>query len=229
MKKTKFITFIALFAMLLCFLPSTAKASDVYDEIAKDGVGFMDKLLIYTGEYPIYTGFAKMKGVKDLKISSSNKAVCEARYGKDEYAGKCIILNCKKPGKAEIKVSYKFRGKKYKSKARIKVTSYSNPFKSFSVGGKEERSIFNESKVKKDSYTCFGGKKFTGKKALKVTLKKGYKLSTKYSSYQMTNGKPDWKFKNGKKVNFSKMDFIGIAFSDKEGYKGEAIFCNQNR
>ncbi len=229
MKKTKFITFIALFAMLLCFLPSTAKASDVYDEVAKDGVGFMDKWLFYTGEYPIYTEFAKMKGVKDLKISSSNKAVCEARYGKDEHAGKCIILNRKKPGKAEIKVSYKFRGKQYKSKARIKVVSYSNPFKSFSVGGKEERSIFNEAEISRDTNSCFGSKKFTGKKTLKVTLKKGYKLSTKYSRYQMTNGKLDWKFKNGKKVNFSKMDFITIAFSDKEGYGGEATFCNRNR
>lgn len=107
------------------------------------------------------TGTTKASDIKNLKSSNKDMKV-SARAAASAY----IHVEYTKPGKTTI--TFTVKGKKIKTTFTVK--KYSNPFKTFKVGGKSYTSKFNKAK------TVHTNKKIS-KKTLKVTAKKGWVIT----------------------------------------------------
>jgi hypothetical protein len=231
MKKVlKYVVMAMLFMAMVMAIPVKAEAYNVKKSIAKTGISFMDKRIMYAGEIKNLYGemFMTLNGLSDVTVSSSNTSVCNAQYVYLESSGKNVIrLEFNNTGKATIKVTYKYKGKKYKSRARIKVVNYKNPLKSFKIGGKEYKTIF-DAENSQLSYSCpFGYAKVSGKKTIVGKLKSGYKFYRGY--YQMKkNSKLVFNYSPKKKANLSKVGYFTFEYKDKEGYEGHVVWCNRN-
>ncbi len=217
MGRKGFIISLMFAAMLFILNPFSSKAVNSGEKaMIEDGINEWDMRLIDTGA-GIISGveFVDIKGVTDFKIKSSNTKVLTVSVEPDPDFWTSIYLNAKKPGKVTLTATYKFNGKKYVSKARIKVVNYKNPVKTLKVGSKKCTSVFGK--------YWDGYKAVTGKKAVTLKMKKGYKIT---SCYFHTTGK-NIDYKPGKKVNFNKVNSMNIDFTDSEGYKATLRWFNK--
>ncbi|WP_408071890.1 hypothetical protein [Butyrivibrio sp. JL13D10] len=215
---------VVLLAVLLSPMSATAKRPDMEDMIIKQGIKIEDKSLCYVGsKVGLGFGFLHSNKVSDIKVTSSNESVCKAelfQYPNGDHLIDVSYLRC---GKATIYVSFKHKGKTYKSRARIKVVNYTNPFKSFKIGKKEYRSIFDTNNVRVSGKYADGYAVEKGKQAVRFKLKKGYSFIQ--GNYQTKNMKtPKY---SDKKFNLSKMDYLHLICKDKQGYKTTIIWVNR--
>lgn len=85
------------------------------------------------------------KNMTVLSFKSSNTKVIKAWTEKNAYDKKTYpMLNLKKPGTANLTLTYKSGTKKYKYTVKVQVIKYQNPFKTFKIGNKNYASAFKK-------------------------------------------------------------------------------------
>lgn len=146
--------------LTICMVSGTSNVhADGYTEKK-----YSKKVTATTVDYAVYLNMgSKAKRKHKLKVSSSKKSVAKARIESG-----LVILFVKKPGKATITVRNKSTNKTYK--CSLKVVKYRNPFKKFTVAGKNRAGKF-----KKYNYTDFVNDK-TQKSKISIKTKKGWKI-----------------------------------------------------
>lgn len=231
MKKILKYAFMAMLVMtMIMAIPSKSEASSSDVSVAKTGISYYDKYIMYCGEttYIQNTRFIALDGISDLTVTSSDTNICTTyvSYNKKKAQYK-ILLKYNNPGKVKINVSYNYNGTTYTSRARIKVVKYTNPLKSFKIGTKEYRKKFNAKKVSLTDTNAYGYFRAKGKKTIDVKFKKGYKMT---DAYYIVRGTSKYKsnYNASKKVKLSKVGFYYFIYKDKQGYKGRVVWGNYN-
>lgn len=156
-------------------------------------------------------GFEVMDSVKTdkiLKLKSSNPKVVTAA---DEVysGGHYIDLIPKKAGTATVSFTVKRKnGKTYSLKTKVKVYNYENPVSKFSIGKKDYTKLFNKKYINSvKAKPAIKGK-------LKITMKKGYKLTGLYWVETKT-GKPK-KIKNGSNITLDAKHHIRVEYKNTQ-------------
>lgn len=140
-------------------------------------------------------------------VSSSNPKVCTADPG---YG--CLSLSYDKVGKTTV--SYTWKGKRHKVK--FVVHKWTNPVKSFTVGGRQYSSKYKSSNVVKAN-----SKFLTGK--VKVKAAKGWKVT---SIVGVKGNYGEKKIKSGK-TNLKKSDKVrGITVRVKNKASGQELWLD---
>ena len=233
MKKVKFLALAMLAAVLVLLTPKTAMAkftsqrSSWEKYMIKTGISYKDKTLQFLeNDYYFSESVASFAGVKDFQITSSDPTICTVEERDQKYStGPSFILKHHKPGKAALICTFKYRGKTYKSRARIKVVPYTNPLKSLKAGGKEYKQIFDENVAYPAGDDVLAWAKISGSKTVTPVFKKGYKFVS--GQYQHSTRSRNWVYKKNKKVNMSKVQYTYFTFKDKEGYTGLLSWGNR--
>ena len=218
MKKVRKIVAIAFIAAVMVLSHGTVKAANRTLQIVKEGLRPSDKTLCFLnyGTTWNYAAFG-IEGVEVLTVTSSNESVCKVTLG-DSYSANSVHYDYLKAGKATIKATYTYKGKTYKSSAKIKVAPFVNPFKSVKVGSKNITKVFDKSKAYICGSNCTGYTKVSGKQVLNYTLKNGYKMYQDPSIQTKSNYNKRIYFKKNKKLDLSKIDYVHFYIKDKEGY-----------
>ncbi len=216
-QKSRLILALTIMAIVFMLNPFSSKAANSGEKVMiENGIKEWDMRLMDT-RANIRSGmpFIDVKGVTNFKIKSSNPNILKVTVEPDPDYETSLDFDAGKPGKVTVTATYKFNGKNYVSKARIKVVDYKNPVKTLKVGNTKYTSVFNKDK---DGY-----KPVKGKKTVKLTMKKGYKI-TNCCFY--TTGK-SINYKSGIKVNFKKVTSMYIYYTDNEGYQNTLRWFNK--
>ncbi len=228
MKKTiKILAMTMLAAMIMVIGSKTATAANYDLQTVKMGISDFDKSLAYPGTCNTCFAVMNLDGVTDFTISSSDESICTAEIVSNGNNTQSVDFTYIKPGKITLIATYKYKGKDYTSKAKIKVTPYKNPFKTLKLGSKSIQKTFNEPDVRHYGRFADGVSKVSGKKVLKVSLKKGYKMYQNPTFQTKPSVKKPMYYKKNGKINLSKVDYIHFYIRDKEGYKCSFGWANR--
>ncbi len=136
-----------------------------------------------------------------------------ASYHISEYQ-KCLIIDAKKAGTVNVKITVKDQGKSYKYKCKMTWNKYSNPLKSCKIGNKKVNVGIFDLNTQACTY------KQSGKKKVSIKLKKGYKLN----SIRFSRGGVVKTIKKGSTIVFTPKGnsntLIFIYYTDEKGHKG---------
>ncbi len=163
-------TLLLLFAFILA---APAKGQSVEAAAPKDVAKSRTINVLYSvqeGEsyYTFFEYLTMESGWKITKVSCKNKKIATATKLNDEEHGPAIFLKIKKAGSTTVKFTLKKGSRSYSYTWSLKVSKYTNPFKTFKIGSKSYVSKFN------NTCTSILQTKVSGK--FTYTLKSGWKV-----------------------------------------------------
>ena len=157
-----------------------------------------------------------MEGAKVISARSSRPKVLKVETKRGNDANYGIYLTGLKKGRSKVTVTYKWKGKMYKTSAVYTVRPYPQVFSSFKVNGKEVRFDENPS-----NYRLNARKTRTLK--VRYALRKGWKLVHSEGVYYSGGQEKYFKPVNGKKMQVVRpKTFINYMFQ-----KGKDTFMYQ--
>lgn len=168
---------------------------------------------MFVPEWDTYGAFVVDNLNKNAKVTLTvdNKKIASARWDKRQNIG---WITAKKAGTVKATLKIVQNKKTYTYTSKLTWAKYSNPLKSLSIGKtKYKVSYF-------DKNTMAAMKKVKGSQPLKVSLKKGYKLTF----LGISRGGQYKRLKNGEKINFtskgSDNTVVFVNYQDPKGNYG---------
>lgn len=208
---TKLLMFLE-FALVTSMVLGIMKPTEV--KAAEPKVNYSESAqFMFSPEWDSFGMFCVENLDKNAKVSVtvSNKKVASASWDERQNIA---FITAKKPCTITATLKIKQGGKTYTYTSKMTWVTYKNPLKSLQIGStKYNVSYFNKN-------TQASMKKVSGNKAVKVTLKNGYKIT----SLGFSRGGKYKQIQNGSKIKFTKAGnnntVLFVNYQDSKGNSG---------